>query len=471
MIVSVHVTKTAGTSFGAALRREFKDRFMHDDEDWAGYRSPQAEARRAANAVRMRNRRDELLEKFDVIHGHFVPEKYADLFPRSDFVAFFRDPFQQAISHYEFLRRLPPTDHPIAQDFRETRMTLQDFVAWEKTKNPQTQLVGDFAIDDFTMVGLAEQFARSVALFNDMFGRRLTCEMFENANPDRGDSAYPIDAELRSHIARHRAEDIDLYRRAEARFARLTSRRSIFAVGGAPAAPRFGVLDVPINAAKAQLVADAIDRYALTSIMDVGACWAVHGGYTFHALTSGKIERAVILDGEVTDLTRERAAGDARVELVEGDIADAEFVAALPACDAAIVFDVLLHQVAPDWDEFLARYAYKVNYFVIWNQDWIGSASSVRFIERGPQWYIENVGDADAARVRRWFERHDEICPRFDRPWRDVPDFWQWGIVSTELIDAMRKAGFDLDYFNNCGAWSERYPNIQQNAYLFSRRQ
>ena len=89
---------------------------MHDDEDWAGYRSPEAEARRAANRTRMRERRDELLQRFDVIHGHFVPEKFAGMFLRTDFVAFFRDPIQQAVSHYAFLRRFPHVDHPAIED-------------------------------------------------------------------------------------------------------------------------------------------------------------------------------------------------------------------------------------------------------------------------------------------------------------------------------------------------------------------
>jgi hypothetical protein len=142
MIISIHVTKTAGTSFGAALKREFKERFMHDDEDWAGYKSPEAEARRAANRTRMRDRRDELLQRFDVIHGHFVPEKFAGLFPQADFVAFFRDPVQQAVSHYAFLRRIPHADHPAVREFHAADMTLADFVAWEATKNPQLQLIG-----------------------------------------------------------------------------------------------------------------------------------------------------------------------------------------------------------------------------------------------------------------------------------------------------------------------------------------
>ena len=165
----------------------------------------------------------------------------------------------------------------------------------------------------------------------------------------------------------------------------------------------------------------------MSSILDVGACWGVHGGYTFHALKSGRIERAVIADGDVTALTRARAAADPRITLAEGKIGDAAFIDALPPSDAAIVFDVLLHQVSPDWDAFLARYARQVNHFIIWNQDWIGSGQSVRFIERGLDWYLENVGDTNRARITEWFARHDEISPQFGRPWRDVHFFWQSG--------------------------------------------
>jgi hypothetical protein len=415
----------------------------------------------------MRARRDELLEKFDVIHGHFVPEKFAGLFPATDYVAFFRDPFQQAVSHYEFLRRLPDIDHPVVREFRAAGMTLQDFIAWDAVGNPQTQLVGGFSPEDFTMVGLTEEYERSIALFNVMFGRNLV-NASENANPSRDASGYAIDADLRKLIARHREQDIDLYRRAQARFTRLTSVRSIFQVGTMPA--KFGVLDVPIDRRKADLVAAAIERYALQSILDIGACWGVHGGYTFDALASGRIARAVIADGDVTALTRERAATDIRAQIREGDLGDAGFIDALPRCDAAIVFDVLLHQVAPDWDAFLARYARKVEHFIIWNQDWIGSERSVRFVERGLDWYLDNVGDTNRARITEWFGRHDEIAPQFGRAWRDVHFFWQWGITMPDLVAVMRKLGFALDHFDNFGAWSPAHPNIENHAYLFRRR-
>lgn len=226
-----------------------------------------------------------------------------------------------------------------------------------------------------------------------------------------------------------------------------------------------------MNPNKTDLISLAIDRYRLKSIIDVGACWGVNGGYTFHALASGKIERAVIVDGEITGLTRERAAGDARLELRQGDIGDAEFIDALPRSDAAIIFDVLLHQVAPNWDEFLARYARKVDHFIIYNPDWSGGDTSVRFVDHDLEWNLENVPDGGRERTCEWFARHDEWFPALDRPWRDVHMFWQWGIVEVDLIRTMRTLGFKLDSFNNYGPWADRYPNIQLNAYLFSRRQ
>ncbi|MEA2879147.1 MAG: hypothetical protein QOF14_4343 [Hyphomicrobiales bacterium] len=229
------------------------------------------------------------------------------------------------------------------------------------------------------------------------------------------------------------------------------------------------MMDLPINAVKADLISTATDRYGLKSTIDVGACWGVNGGYTFHALANG-IERATILDGHITDLTRERASGKPNIELREGDLGSADFIAALPRADAAIIFDVLLHQVAPDWDEFLARYSRKVDHFIIYNQDWIGDDESIRFIDRGLDWYLKNVVGAGHERTREWFSRHNSFCSELGRPWRDVHMFWQWGIVDTELIGTMRRLGFKLDSFNNYGPWSPEYPKIQCDGYLFSRR-
>jgi hypothetical protein len=227
MILSLHVPKAAGNSFRQLLQADFGERMMPDYGDWAGFNVPEAVERCRVRTLAMRSRRDELLEKYDVIHGHFAPDKYLGLFPREDFVAFFRDPYQQAMSHYCFLARNPQREHLEEKMFHEARMTLHDYLSWEAFRDHQTQYLGSLSIEDFAMVGLSEEFYRSVDLFNAIFGRGLKGDMFLNVNPDHQGVPYTIDHDVRKAVEKYRALDIELYRRAREIFARQASRARV----------------------------------------------------------------------------------------------------------------------------------------------------------------------------------------------------------------------------------------------------
>lgn len=227
MIVSIHMPKTAGMTFGELLSRAFQKRLMLDYEDYAAFRSPEALAQCASNATRMRTRRDELIAAYDVIHGHFVADKYAGLFPDGKFIAFFRDPVRQAISHYRFLQRTTHLPHPVIKAFHDARMTPAEFIRWEATKNPQTMLLGSLPLGDLEMVGLQEEFPRSLALFTATFARPLDRGVFNNVDPSGDEAERMVDAEIRRLIGVHRAEDIDLYRRAKERFCRQAVLRGV----------------------------------------------------------------------------------------------------------------------------------------------------------------------------------------------------------------------------------------------------
>jgi hypothetical protein len=227
MILSVHIPKAAGNSFRELLQPKFGNRLMLDYGDWAGFNVPAVIERRNLRMQRMRSLRDELLEKFDVIHGHFVADKYAGLFPAENFVAFFRDPYQQALSHYYFLLRNPHRDHPEEKMFHEAKMTLHDYLAWDAFHNHQSQYLGSLSIDRFAVVGLAEDFHRSVYVFNSRFGCNLAGDCFFNVNPDHDGAAYPINSEIRKAVDKYRAADVGLYRRARELFASQTSRAGI----------------------------------------------------------------------------------------------------------------------------------------------------------------------------------------------------------------------------------------------------
>lgn len=224
MILSIHVPKAGGNSFRQLLQNEFGERVLLDYGDWAGFKVPEALERCRVRTLKMRSRRDELLRKYRIIHGHFVADKYLGLFPREDFVAFFRDPYQQAVSHYWFLVRNPQREHPEEKMLLEAKMTLYDYLSWDAFYDHQTQYLGSLSIDDLAMVGIAEEFDESVGLFNATFGCHLQGESFLNVNPDRQGGNYHIDSEVRRLVNRFRAADVELYRRATEIFARQTAK-------------------------------------------------------------------------------------------------------------------------------------------------------------------------------------------------------------------------------------------------------
>ncbi|MGH7684410.1 MAG: hypothetical protein ACREMT_08700, partial [Vulcanimicrobiaceae bacterium] len=224
MILSIHVAKAAGNSFRECLEATFGSRLMKDYGDWAGFDHPEAHRRRLARTAAMRDRRDELIENYDIIHGHFVADKYAGMFARPSLVAFFRDPYQQSVAHYHFLKRNPQRDHLEERIFHEAQMTLHDYLRWDAFYNHQSQYLGNVPVEDFTMVGLSSEFERSIELFKSIYDYDLGSARYANINHERAHADYPIDAETKKAVDKYRAADIELYRRATEIFSRLTAK-------------------------------------------------------------------------------------------------------------------------------------------------------------------------------------------------------------------------------------------------------
>lgn len=201
----------------------FGSRIMLDYGDWAGFNTPEANERRAIRTEEMRARRKELSENYDAIHGHFIADKYLGLFPDPKFVAFFRDPYQQAVAHYYFLQRNPQRPHPEERIFHENNMGLMEYLEWSAFHNHQAQFLGSLSIDDLAFVGLSEQYAESLAMFEAIFGIALDVK-YENVNPHRQADGYHIDAEVRKAVNKYRAADVELYERAKALFAQQLER-------------------------------------------------------------------------------------------------------------------------------------------------------------------------------------------------------------------------------------------------------
>jgi hypothetical protein len=224
MIVSIHMPKAAGTSFGEALRAQFGKRLLHDYGDGAEFNLPEAIAHRTARMAQVRARRDEILSGYDAIHGHFIADKYIDLFPETRFITFLCDPHQQAISDYAYFstfhRRYPGARHSIVEMFDQANMSFTEFLAWDVIRNPQSQLLGELALDALAVVGIREQFPRGVALVNRRLGLNLSSDVHVNSAFDPSREWVGRDDGWRRAVEKYRDRDIALYRLAKERFER-----------------------------------------------------------------------------------------------------------------------------------------------------------------------------------------------------------------------------------------------------------
>lgn len=228
--------------------------------------------------------------------------------------------------------------------------------------------------------------------------------------------------------------------------------------GAAPRAPLHGI--------KLRAIDAAFDRGDVRSVADLGGIWAVDGGYTFHALERHAPERAVLVDESVTPATRERARRHPQLEIVEGNFGDPAVAERVGTVDAVILFDVLLHQVAPDWDEVMRMYAERARYLIVVQPQYVGGSETVRLLDLGRERYLELV--PDVPEHHEVWTRMDEYLPERGRPYRDVHNIWQWGITDRDLRARAEALGLGLVYYEDNGTWQDRAA-FGNHAFVFRR--
>ena len=126
-------------------------------------------------------------------------------------------------------------------------------------------------------------------------------------------------------------------------------------------------IDKKIVPHKGELIEIAHALRPIRSFADLGGCWGVNGGYSFHAskLIGPQLERGAIVDQHITALTSERAEKLPNIQLITGLLDSADSRKAVGSVDALIMFDILLHQVNPDWEEFILSWLPHANMLII----------------------------------------------------------------------------------------------------------
>jgi hypothetical protein len=222
-----------------------------------------------------------------------------------------------------------------------------------------------------------------------------------------------------------------------------------------------------LHSIKLRAIDAAFDRGEIRSIVDLGAIWAVDGGYTFHALERHDPERCVLVDEEVTPAAAERSREFPQLEILEGNFGDPAIAERVGEVDAAILFDVLLHQVDPDWDEVVRMYAARARYLIVVQAQYVLGEETVRLLDLGRERYLELVPDLPLH--HEVWEQIDEYLPERGRTWRDIHNVWQWGITDRDLWRVTEELGYEVMYYENAGMWQDRAA-FENHGFVFRRR-
>ena len=224
-----------------------------------------------------------------------------------------------------------------------------------------------------------------------------------------------------------------------------------------------------------KLLADKINLIDYTgnsvgikSFADLGGLWGVNGGYTFYTLEKHKIDKAFLIDTNFTETIKERQKLYAQLTLIESNFGSYDVVRRVGDVDAIFLFDVLLHQVTPDWDEIIRMYSENTQNFLVYNQQYIGS-KTIRLLDLGEEEYFKNIPHTrEQEPYKSVMEKMYQIHPQHNRIYRDIHNIWQWGIVNNDLIYVMKKQGFDKVYHKNHGQWGE-LKNFEGHSFIFKK--
>lgn len=218
----MHLPKTGGSSFRAMLQERYGERLLLDYDD-----KPLAHEPAVRNAMAKASATDDhqaLVERYDCIHGHFLPLKYQGM-KEAHFITWLRDPVERVASRYFFSRRKWEDDgelprHPaVRQLFDEAGgyPTLEEFAKLPAFQNTYAQYLWGFSLERFEMIGIVERWDESVAKLAAMIGLETAAQTRLNANPEREQERYDLEPATHALIMMLNEQDQKIYEYALSR--------------------------------------------------------------------------------------------------------------------------------------------------------------------------------------------------------------------------------------------------------------
>lgn len=214
IFISLHLPKTAGSSFRAALEQTFGHHLLKDYQG-SGISLPQykrhQKALQQAQTIATNG-----LQNVECVHGHFLPFKYLlldDTTPLT-FITWMREPVSRAISHYYYWQRNynSETSAPHHKKVIEERWSLEKFCLSLEFQNIYCQYLWAFPLEYFSFIGITEHYDKDVKYFSDNFLRKALPVL--KVNTGTLAEEIPLSKKALKKIQLFHQKDITLYQKA-----------------------------------------------------------------------------------------------------------------------------------------------------------------------------------------------------------------------------------------------------------------
>jgi len=209
-LVSIHIPKTAGTSFRNILKKVYgEDRVIRVDITLPSEKTPYSSCPEPPPV---------LPEGTKVIHGHFrfqdVAEKYK-LRKDIPIITWVRNPVERVISNYFYLQKI--LRDIIREEERSVNIlgkmekSLIEYARAEINRNRISRFLEGLNLEDLLFVGIQEYFSEDLRYLAELLGWEGYEEYFHNTSEEQ---KKPVPDEIRQEIAALNAKDMEIYKRA-----------------------------------------------------------------------------------------------------------------------------------------------------------------------------------------------------------------------------------------------------------------
>jgi len=217
MIISLHIPKTAGSSFRRALLEGVLGRVLLDYDDQVLSSYVRHRVGRFMRKSRTRLLAAAIERDYDLIHGHFHLGKYRGLFSNERPIMFLRDPVERVISHYRYWKNTEANysgGNSLRDAFCRKQMSLVDFAETTEMRELYRRFMGQASMSQFYFVGLTERYAESLTILGALLGVNFA----EYRIRAESKESLPVSLVERRALEEANRDNFEIYREACSRF-------------------------------------------------------------------------------------------------------------------------------------------------------------------------------------------------------------------------------------------------------------